>query len=156
MLPNGDLQFFDVERTPHSAMVNSVLCCCKAHCISYMFSWCLLSSWENSSYCPLGFSLNLMPLLGLTLMGWHPKFTFSTFTPDPNLQNPHLHKTQIYTNSNLHSSDLHTPKFTQPNIGIPKFTQLKFTQNWTQIYTTQIYKTQIYTKPEFIDLSIPG
>ena len=60
---------------------------------------------------------------------WHPKFTFSTFTPDPNLQNPHLHKTQIYTNSNLHSSDLHTPKFTQPNIGIPKFTQLKFTQN---------------------------
>ena len=38
-------------------------------CISYMFSWCLLSSWENSSYCRLGFSLNLMPLLGLTLMG---------------------------------------------------------------------------------------
>ena len=44
---------------------------------------------------------------------WHPKFTFSTFTPDPNLQNPHFHKTQIYTNSNLHSpiilaySDLH-------------------------------------------------
>ena len=32
-----------------------------------------------------------------------PKFTFSTFTPDPNLQNPHLHNTQIYTNSNLHS-----------------------------------------------------
>ena len=85
-----------------------------------------------------------------------PKFTFSTFTPDPNLQNPDLHKTQIYTNSNLHSSDLHTSKFTQPNIGIPKFTQLKFTQNWTQIYTTQIYKIQIYRKPEFIDLSIPG
>ena len=70
-----------------------------------------------------------------TLLRWHPKFTFSTFTPDPNLQNPHLHKTQIYTNSNLHSSDLHTPKFTQPHIGIPKFTQLKFTPNWTQIYT---------------------
>ena len=68
MLPNGDLQYFDVERTPHSAMVDSVLCCCKAHCISYMFSWCLLSSWENSSFCRLGFSLNLMPLLGLTLM----------------------------------------------------------------------------------------
>ena len=61
--------------------------------------------------------------------GHCPKFTFSTFTLDPNLQNPYLHKTQIYTNSNLHSSDLHTPKFTQPNIGIPKFTQLKFTQN---------------------------
>ena len=30
--------------------------------------------------------------------GHCPKFTFSTFTPDPNLQNPHLHKTQIYTN----------------------------------------------------------
>ena len=36
-----------------------------------------------------------------------PKFTFSTFTPDPNLQNPDLHK--------------------------PKFTQLRSTQ--TQIYT---------------------
>ena len=27
MLPNDDLQYFDVERTPHSAMVDSVLCC---------------------------------------------------------------------------------------------------------------------------------
>ena len=69
------------------------------------------------------------------IFGWCPKFTFSTFTPDQNLQNPDLHKTQIYTNSNLHSSDLHTPKFTQSHIGMPKLTQLKFTPNWTQIYT---------------------
>ena len=89
----------------------------------------------------------------LSLLIWRcPKFTFSTFTPDPNLQNPHLHKTQIYTNSNLHSSDLHTPKFTQPNIGIPKFTQLKFTPNWTQIYKdtnlhcAKLCKVQIYAK----------
>ena len=76
---------------------------------------------------------------------WHPKFTFSTFTPDPNLQNPHLHKTQIYTNSNLHSSDLHTPKFTKPHIGIPKLhnsnlhqTEPKFTQpEFTQPKFTQ-------------------
>ena len=54
--------------------------------------------------------------------GHCPKFTFSTFTLDPNLQNLHLHKTQIYTNSNLYSSDLHTHKFTQPQISIFKFT----------------------------------
>ena len=59
---------------------------------------------------------------------WRPKFTFSTFTRDPNLQTPHLHKTQIYTSPNLHRSDLHKTKFTQPNIDIPKFTRLKFTQ----------------------------
>ena len=60
----------------------------------------------------------------LSLLIWRcPKFTFSTFTPDPNLQNPHLHKL--------------------------KYTQLRFTH--TKIYTatywqTQIYTTQIYTK----------
>ena len=41
---------------------------------------------------------------------WWLKFTFSTFTPDSNLQTPHLHRTQIYTNPNLHSSDLHKTK----------------------------------------------
>ena len=51
--------------------------------------------------------------------GHCPKFTFSTFTPDLNLQNPHLHKTQIYTHPNLHS----------PILAYPKFTQLKFTPN---------------------------
>ena len=60
----------------------------------------------------------------LSLLIWRcPKFTFSTFTPDPNLQNPHLHKL--------------------------KCTQLRFTH--TKIYTvtywqTQIYTTKIYTK----------
>ena len=83
------------------------------------------------------------------ITGWCPKFTFSTFTPDPNLHTPH-----IYTR----------PKFTQTQIYTrPIFTQSRFTQThfWTyisinpnlhnpnlhktQIYTTQIYATQIYT-----------
>ena len=106
--------------------------------------------------------LSLLPLL----YRWRPKFTFSTFTPDPNLQTPHSHKTQIYTSPNLHRSDLHKTKFTQPNIDIPKFTRLKFTQKLnpnshrpkftqTQIYThifghrLQDFKKPKFTQPKF-------
>ena len=88
-----------------------------------------------------------------------PKFTFSTFTPDPNLQNPDLHKTQNYTNSNLHSSDLHTPKFIQPHIGIhnsnlhqtePKFTQTKFTQNRNWVETKLFHVRSFFNLPVLI------
>ena len=98
---------------------------------------------------------------------WRPKFTFSTFTRDPNLQTPHLHKTQIYTSPNLHRSDLHKTKFTQPNIDIPKFTRLKFTQKLnpnshrpkftqTQIYTHIFgHRLQDFKKPKFTRTACP-
>ena len=48
---------------------------------------------------------------------WHPKFTFSTFTPDPN-----LHKSQIYTGPKFTQTQIYTgPIFTQP-----RFTQIHF------------------------------
>ena len=46
-----------------------------------------------------------------------PKFTFSTFTPDPN-----LHKSQIYTGPKFTQTQIYTgPIFTQP-----RFTQIHF------------------------------
>ena len=52
--------------------------------------------------------------------GRRPKFTFSTFTPDSNLQRPH-----IYTR----------PKFTQTQIYTrPIFTQPRFTQTHVRTY----------------------
>ena len=108
------------------------------------------------------------PLLQDFLMNrWHPKFTFSTFTPDRNSQTLHLHKTQIYTSPNLHRSDLHKTKFTQPNIDIPKFTRLKFTQKLnpnshrpkftqTQIYTHIFgHRLQDFKKPKFTRTACP-
>ena len=76
-----------------------------------------------------------------------PKFTFSPFTRDPNLQ-----KTKFTRDPNLHIS-----KFTQdPNLHETKFThdpnlhenlhKTRFTQ--TQIYTKPIFtRSQIYTNP---------
>ena len=55
-----------------------------------------------------------------------PKFTFSTFTPDPN-----LHKSQIYSE----------PKFTQPDLHKSIFAH--------RFQETQVYTIQIYTKPKF-------
>ena len=49
--------------------------------------------------------------------GCCPKFTFSTFTPDPN-----LHKSQIYTGPKFTQTQIYTgPIFTQP-----RFTQIHF------------------------------
>ena len=67
----------------------------------------------------------VLPQIYISHIYTRPKFTFPTFTQNPDLHKPKFTQTQIYTR----------PKFTQPSIGIPKFTQLKFTQNWTQIYT---------------------
>ena len=84
---------------------------------------CLGEETNNQSNCYFRWHTNF----------WHcPKFTFSIFTPDPN-----LHKSQIYTG--------------------PIFTQPRFTQTHVRTYIlrnpnlhkTQIYTTQIYTKPKF-------
>ena len=81
------------------------------------------------------------------LMGRLPRFTFSPFTRDPNLQ-----QTKFTRDPNLQSS-----KFTQnPNLHETKFThdpnlhenlhKTRFTQ--TQIYTKPIFtRSQIYTNP---------
>ena len=95
--------------------------------------------------------------------GCCPKFTFPTFTPDPNLHFPHLHRTQIYTNPNLHKPrftpdpNLHSPPLAYPNLHISNLhkTEPKFTQ--TQIYTGPNlhshfwtdFKQPKFTRPKF-------
>ncbi len=60
-------------------------------------------------------------------LGQRPKFTFSTFTPDPN-----LHKPRFTRDPYLQSPDLHKSIFAH------------------RFQETQVYTTQIYTK-----LSLP-
>ena len=97
------------------------------------------------------------------LARWCPKFTFPTFTPDPNLHFPHLHRTQIYTNPNLHKPrftpdpNLHSPPLAYPNLHNSNLhkTEPKFTQ--TQIYTGPNlhshfwtdFKQPKFTRPKF-------
>ena len=88
-----------------------------------------------------------LPCLLICISGRLPRFTFSPFTQDPNLQ-----KTKFTRDPNLHIS-----KFTQdPNLHETKFThdpnlhenlhKTRFTQ--TQIYTKPIFtRSQIYTNP---------
>ena len=108
--------------------------------------------------------LLIFPVLGnLTHMrSWCcPKFTFSTFTPDPNLHTPHIYtrpkftQTQIYTRPKFTQTQIYTNPFLDIYFNKPKFTQPKFTQNPNlhnpnlrnpNLHKTQIYTTQIYTK----------
>ena len=75
--------------------------------------------------------------------GWHPKFTFYTFTPDPN-----LHKSQIYTGPKFTQTQIYTgPIFTQP-----RFTQIHFRTlipKNPNLHKTRINTTQLYTSPKF-------
>ena len=98
------------------------------------------------------------PTLGESGAWWAvrrcPKFTFSTFTPDPNLhksqiytgpkftQIPDLHETRIYTNPDLHGTQI----YTNPYLHSP---DLHKSISAPRLQKTQIYTTQIYTKPEF-------
>ena len=90
-----------------------------------------------------------------------PKFTFPTFTPDPNLHTPHIYtrpkftQTQIYTRPKFTQTQIYTNPFLDIYFNKPKFTQPKFTQNPNlhnpnlrnpNLHKTQIYTTQIYTK----------
>ena len=69
---------------------------------------------------------------GTLLTGCCPKFTFSTFTPNPNLHKiPDLHGTQIYTNPFSHI-DSKKPKFTQPNFTQNPNLHKTFSSNFAQ------------------------
>ena len=63
------------------------------------------------------------------------KFTFPTFTPDPNLHTPHIYtrpkftQTQIYTRPKFTQTQIYTNPFLDIYFNKPKFTQPKFTQN---------------------------
>merc|ERR1712090_47298 len=67
--------------------------------------------------------------------GCCPKFTFPTFTPDPNLHTPHIYtgpkftQTQIYTRPKFTQTQMYTNPFLDIYFNKPKFTQPKFTQN---------------------------
>ena len=109
---------------------------------------------------------NFVPIIKCSIIHmWRccPKFTFPTFTPDPNLHFPHLHRTQIYTNPNLHKPrftpdpNLHSPPLAYPNLHNSNLhkTEPKFTQ--TQIYTGPNlhshfwtdFKQPKFTRPKF-------
>ena len=88
-----------------------------------------------------------------------PKFTFPTFTPDPNLHTPHIYtrpkftQTQIYTRPKFTQTQIYTNPFLDIYFKKPKFTQPKFTQN-PNLHNPNLHKTkkehnfalQIYTK----------
>ena len=92
-------------------------------------------------------------------IGCCPKFTFPTFTPDPNLHTPHIYtrpkftQTQIYTRPKFTQTQIYTNPFLDIYFNKPKFTQPKFTQN-PNLHNPNLHKTkkehnfalQIYTK----------
>ena len=99
-----------------------------------------------------------------------PKFTFPTFTPDPNLHTPHIYtrpkftQTQIYTRPKFTQTQIYTNPFLDIYFNKPKFTQPKFTQNPNlhnpNLHNPNLHKNkkkhnfalQIYTKlnPNYI------
>ena len=102
-----------------------------------------------------------LDICGVEGGGCCPKFTFPTFTPDPNLHTPHIYtrpkftQTQIYTRPKFTQTQIYTNPFLDIYFNKPKFTQPKFTQNPNlhnpnlrnpNLHKTQIYTTQIYTK----------
>ena len=95
----------------------------------------------------------------LTLTSWvkdASPFTFSTFTPDPNLHKPHIYtrpkftQTQIYTRPKFTQTQIYTNPFLDIYFNKPKFTQNPNLHNQNlrnpNLHKTQIYRTQIYTK----------
>ena len=118
------------------------------------------NTWIQSCNSLIPISTIWIPQLVIVIRitWWCPKFTFPTFTPDPNLHFPHLHRTQIYTNPNLHKPrftpdpNLHSPPLIYPNLHNSNLhkTEPKFTQ--TQIYTGPNLHSHFWTdfkQPKF-------
>ena len=115
------------------------------HNIMHILNWCMPA----------------VTMIGLISLKWRccPKFTFPTFTPDPNLHTPHIYtrpkftQTQIYTRPKFTQTQIYTNPFLDIYFNKPKFTQPKFTQN-PNLHNPNLHKNkkehnfalQIYTK----------
>jgi len=136
------------------------LCCCTPWYPENEQSWCVYQhqdlQWQQRTF------FFLLPASSpIFSQRCCPKFTFPTFTPDPNLHTPHIYtrpkftQTQIYTRPKFTQTQIYTNPFLDIYFNKPKFTQPKFTQNPNlhnpnlrnpNLHKTQIYTTQIYTK----------
>ena len=97
----------------------------------------------------------VVPQIYISHIYTRPKFTFPTFTQNPDLHKPKFTQTQIYTRPKFTQTQIYTNPFLDIYFNKPKFTQPKFTQNPNlhnpnlrnpNLHKTQIYTTQIYTK----------